>query len=91
MSDAPQPAPPEPPASLTPPDGGAADEGVATGDAVLTAGAVPRFSVTERLSHWFYALFFLVAHAALKLSTFVRRTLRARRNAVCRGILRAAK
>ena len=24
-------------------------------------GAVPRFSVTERLSHWFYALFFLVA------------------------------
>ncbi len=35
------------------------------------------------------AFFFLAAHAALKLSTAVRRTLRARRNPVCRGILRA--
>ena len=30
-------------------------------EAVLADGAVPRFSVTERLSHWFYALFFLAA------------------------------
>ncbi len=35
------------------------------------------------------AFFFLAAHAALKLSTFVRRTLRGRRNLVCRGLLRA--
>ena len=55
MSDSAQPAPP------APQDGAAADEGVSAAAAIFPDGVVPRFSVTERLSHWFYALFFLAA------------------------------
>jgi cytochrome b subunit of formate dehydrogenase len=70
VSDSRQPESPAPPA----PQGGAtAEEAVSPGGAVsagepgsrdgavLTDEGVSRFSVTERLSHWFYALFFLVA------------------------------